>query len=123
MKLLAFAAGMALIVAVAAQPGFAQAKTTTVKGHLVDVMCATEHADEAASYGPTHDKTCLLMDHCVKSGYSVITGDGKVLKMDQKGTAMALDLIKKTDREKDWKVAVTGTVSNDVISVSTLKLE
>lgn len=123
MRLFALAGGVALVLAGLSQVGIAQAQNQTVRGHLLDVMCATKHAHEAAAYAPTHDKTCLLMDGCVKSGYSVLTADGKVLKMDQKGTAMALDLIKKTDREKDWKVTVTGAVSNDTITVTKLTLD
>jgi hypothetical protein len=63
------------------------------------------------------------MAGCVKSGYSVLTADNRVLKLDEKGSAMALDLIKKTDREKDWKIAVTGTVANNTITVKSLALE
>jgi hypothetical protein len=46
------------------------------------------------------------MDECVKSGYTLATADKKVLKLDAKGNQLALDLIKKTDRDKDSTVAV-----------------
>jgi len=123
MKMLGMAAGMLVVVGlavgVAAQ---AQEKTQTTKGHLVDVMCATKHATEA-DYIAKHDKKCLLMEGCVKSGYSLVTAGGKVLKLDAKGTQLALDLIKKTDRVSNWTVAVNGNVSGDTIAVSSIQLQ
>lgn len=101
----------------------AQSGAQTVTGYLVDVMCATEHSDEGAAYAQKHDKSCLLMDSCVKSGYTVVTADNKVMKLDAKGNALALDLIKKTERKDDWKVAVVGTVSGETIAVSSLTLQ
>jgi hypothetical protein len=123
MKTLVLTSAMVLALAIAAGPGYAQAGTQTVTGHLVDVMCATKHAGEGAKYGATHDKSCLLMDGCVKSGYSVLTADNKVVKLDAKGSAMALELIRKTAREKDWKVTVNGSLAGDTIVVSSLTLQ
>jgi hypothetical protein len=114
-------AAAALFTVALMLPAFAQ--TQTIRGHLVDVMCATEHAKEGAAYGAKHDKKCLLMDGCVKSGYSVLTAEGRVVKLDAKGSAMALELIKKTSREADWRVTVAGNVSGDIITVSTLTLQ
>jgi hypothetical protein len=114
-------AAMFVCAAVAVLPALAQSQT--VRGHLVDVACATEHAKEGAAFGAKHDKKCLLMDACVKSGYSVLTAEGRMIKLDAKGSAMALELIKKTNRESDWRVAVAGNVSGDTITVSTLTLQ
>jgi hypothetical protein len=121
MKMLSIGAG-ALLVIVLAAVGAAQGQTQSVKGHLVDVMCATKHATEAG-YIAKHDKKCLLMEACVKSGYSLVTAEGKVLKLDAKGTQLALDLIKKTDRESNWTVAVNGSVSGDTITVASIQLQ
>ena len=109
-----FCAGLVL-------PAYAQMQT--IRGHLVDVACATEHAKEGAAFGAKHDKMCLLMDACMKSGYSVVTADGRMIKLDARGSATALELIKKTNREADWRVTVAGNVSGDTITVSTLTLQ
>lgn len=63
------------------------------------------------------------MEGCVKSGYSLVTAEGKVLKLDAKGSLLALDLIKKTDRESNWAVAVNGSVSGDTLTVSSIQLQ
>jgi hypothetical protein len=114
------AAAMMMIVGLGVT-GAAQAPTQTIKGHLVDVMCTTKHATEG-DFIAKHDKTCLLMEGCVKSGYSLVTADGKMLKLDAKGSQQALALIKKTERSSNWTVAVNGTVSGDTITVASIQL-
>jgi hypothetical protein len=120
MKMLAFAAGLGLIVfGLTAGPS---AETKELKGTLMDVACSSHHATEAG-YTESHDKKCLTMNACVKSGYSLVTADKKVLKFDAKGNDLAMDLIKKTDRDKDWKVTVNGDVTDDTIAVASIKMQ
>ena len=93
-----------------------------IHGYLVDAVCAGNHAKEPG-YAANHDKKCNLMDVCVKSGFSVITPDQHVLKFDAKGNEQALGLVKATDKEKDWKVVVTGKVDGQTIAVTSIALE
>ena len=93
-----------------------------VHGYLVDGICAKNHATEPG-YAANHDKKCNLMAVCVKSGYSLITPDQKVLKLDAKGAEQALSLIQATEKDKDWKVVVTGKVDGDTIAVTSIALE
>jgi hypothetical protein len=116
------AAAMLAVAGLAAGGAVQAQQAQTLKGHLVDVMCATKHASEA-DYIAKHDKKCLLMEGCVKSGYSLVTADGKVLKLDAKGSQQALDLIKRTERASNWTVAVNGTVSGDTITVASIQLQ
>ena len=119
MKWLTFAAGAALVVAFSVS-GSAQGQM--VKGTLMDNACSSHHATEAG-YTEKHDKKCLLMDACVKSGYSLVTADKKILKFDTKGNDLALAFIKKTELDKNWGVTVTGAVSGDTIAVTDIKLQ
>ena len=100
----------------------AGAQGQPLRGTLMDIACSSHHATEAG-YTESHDKKCLLMDSCVKSGYSLVTADKKVLKFDAKGNEMSLALIKATDRDKDWKVTVDGKLSGDTIAVTNIKLQ
>jgi hypothetical protein len=119
MKTFGLLTGAALLTTVLALTGVAQGQT--VNGTLMDIACSSHHATEAG-YTEKHDKKCLLMDACVKSGYSLVTADKKVLKFDAKGNQMALDLIKKTERENNWTVAVNGTVTGDTIAVTDIRM-
>jgi hypothetical protein len=88
----------------------------------MDVACSSQHAAEAG-FTESHDKKCLLMGPCVKSGYSLVTADKKVLKFDAKGNELASNLIKNTNRDKDWKVSVEGTVKGETIAVTNIQLQ
>ena len=120
MKWFGFVASVALVVVGLSGSGAAQGAAVT--GTLMDIACSSHHSTEAG-YTESHDKKCLLMDACIKSGYSLVTADKKVLKFDAKGNDLALALIKKTDHDKDWKVSVDGKVTGETIAVSAIKMQ
>ena len=91
-------------------------------GYLVDAVCAGNHATEPG-YKESHDKACNLMAACVKSGYSLILADNTVLTFDAKGNEQAQALIRATEKDKAWRVAVTGKVEGKTIVVSSIALE
>ena len=113
---------LAVIVALGLAAALSGQSDQKINGWLVDSVCAGHHATEPG-YAANHDKKCNLMDVCVKSGYSVITADQKVYKLDQKGAEQALALLKATDKDKDWKVVVTGTVDGQNIAVTSIALQ
>ena len=96
----------------------------TVSGYLVDLACAAENsARPDPKFGPTHDKSCLQMADCEKAGYGVLTSDNKVLRFDSKGNEEAKKFIQMTNKEKDWKVTVSGPVQGNTIAVNSLMLQ
>ncbi len=99
-------------------------KSHTLSGYLVDVACASENMKKPDPKFPVnHDKECLKMSDCQKSGYAVLTNDNKLYKFDAKGNEEAKKLIDLTNKDKDWKVTVTGPVEGDNITVSSLMLQ
>ena len=99
-----------------------RAQAQTVSGYLVDVKCGTARANEAG-FPADHTKECMLMDACMKSGYGVMTADKKLIKFDAAGNKKALALLKATNRDKEWKVTVTGTMKNDVLVVESIAVQ
>jgi len=83
-------------------------------GTVVDVMCRNK--DLAG-----HTRECAVT--CAKSGYGLVTADGKFLKFDESGNAKALATLKKLTREKDLKAKVTGSLNGDVLKVDSLSFE
>jgi hypothetical protein len=104
MKLRIFSIG--LIVA-------ALASAETFSGTVVDVMCKGK--DLAG-----HTRSCAL--DCAKSGFGLVQADGKFLKFDESGNARTLALLKKSAKDKDLKMKVTGTADGDVIKVQAVEL-
>src|SRR4051812_32379156 len=83
----------------------------TLSGTVVDIMC---RAKDLAG----HTRECAVT--CAKSGYGLVTADGKFLKFDEAGNARALTALKKLTREKDLKAKVTGSVAGDVLKVEAI---
>ncbi len=54
----------------------------TFRGDIMDNMCANASKDNLAEFVKTHTKECVLMTHCVASGFSIYA-DGKLLKFDE----------------------------------------
>ena len=83
-------------------------------GTVVDVMCRTK---DLAS----HTRECAVT--CAKSGYGMVTPDGKFLKFNEAGNARTLAALKKATAEKDLKAKVTGTLDGDVLKVQSIELQ
>ncbi|HLK64675.1 MAG TPA: hypothetical protein VKU19_14620 [Bryobacteraceae bacterium] len=82
-------------------------------GTVVDVMCRSK---DLAS----HTRECAIT--CAKSGFGLVTAEGKFLKFDETGNARTLTLLKKSAKDKDLKAKVGGTVDGDVLKVASIEL-
>lgn len=92
----------------------------TYTGNLIDVACATKtagHMDKVKG----HPKSCSLMEGCMKSGFGIVTADGKFHKFDENGNKLALDVLKNSKAEKDVMVSVTGSEDAGTIKVSKIE--
>jgi hypothetical protein len=119
-KILGTLALLALAAATFAADTKSAAKSQKVEGYLVDVACGTDTAESSKpGFGAKHSKHCLQMPECEESGYAVLTSDNKVVKFDKASNEQAKAFIANTNREKDWKVAVNGTMNPD----NTLKVD
>ena len=99
----------------AAVPLFAGlALAETFNGTLVDVMCKGK--DLAG-----HTAKCAIA--CSKSGFALVTGEGKFLKLDERGNSKALAALKATSKEKDLKATVTGTLDGEILKAEAVELQ
>lgn len=118
-KLLPLLAVLALVLMTAGM--FAQDKTVTLDGYMIDNACASSHATDKTfgTWVKTHGTSCAMMDSCEKSGYAVYADD-KVYKFDDKGNDSAAELLKNTKSKKGLHVKVEGTLDGDTIKVTKL---
>jgi hypothetical protein len=91
----------------------AVASGETFSGTVVDVMCKGKDLSG-------HTRSCAL--DCAKSGFGLVQADGKFLKFDESGNARTLSVLKKSSKDKDLKVKVTGTLDGEVIKVQGVEL-
>jgi len=83
---------------------------------LVDHHCMSK----VKSDPDTHPTSCLIQ--CAKSGYGILTTEGKWLKFDKAGNEKALAALKETTKTDHIRVNVTGTLKNDTIDVTELTI-
>jgi hypothetical protein len=69
----------------------------------------------------SHTRECAVT--CAKSGYALVTADGKFLKFDESGNARTLAVLKKSTRDKDLKAKVTGALDGDILRVQSIELQ
>ncbi len=84
-------------------------------GTVVDVMC---RGKDLSSHTPR-----MRILTCAKSGYALVTADGKFLKFDESGNARTLAVLKKSTRDKDLKAKVTGALDGDILRVQSIELQ
>ena len=60
---------------------------------------------------------------CSKSGYGLVTADGKFLKFDEAGNARTLAALKKLSKDKDLKAKVTGTLDGESLKVQAIEFQ
>jgi hypothetical protein len=107
-----------IVAALMAGALFAQGKSVTLTGYLIDNACA-ESAKDLDARTKNHSTSCAMMEGCEKSGYAVYA-DKKLYKLDDKGNDSAADLLKNTKTSKGLKVTVEGTLDGDTIKVTKL---
>lgn len=107
-----------------AGPQAKQSATTTIRGYLVDRMCASmmvkKSAAKADELAAKHTRACGLEESCAASGYGIISG-GKLTNLDENGNKLAHALLKRTKKEKDISVEATGSFGEDVFRTASLK--
>src|SRR5437667_12668881 len=102
------------ILTVAASMLSVAAFAETLNGTLVDVMCKDK--DLAG-----HTTKCAF--GCAKSGFGLVTGEGKVLKFDEAGNAKALAALKATTKDGDGNANVDATVAADNAQVGSTDID
>src|SRR2546425_6105245 len=107
-----------LVLALGLASGLAYADDkVTVKGILMDKSCAVDMKMDAKG----HDKDCGQMADCAKSGYGVVTDDGKFVAFDAKGNKDAAAWLKATKQKTNLQVTVTGTMDKNVLKVASIQ--
>ncbi|HTS30024.1 MAG TPA: hypothetical protein VMH81_29335 [Bryobacteraceae bacterium] len=99
-----------LLLVLAAALGCAAAESYS--GTVVDVMCRSK---DLAS----HTRECAVT--CAKSGFGLVTAEGKFLKFDETGNARTLAILKKATKDKDLKAKISGTLDGDVLKVESIE--
>ena len=83
----------------------ARAESSTINGYLVDKQCSKGLATQGKKAVAEHDRTCILMDVCVQSGFGVLTEDGTFIEFDEAGSKKAAEALREVLKDPDEAVA------------------
>ena len=84
---------------------------------LMDSNCAKKK--DVMANPEKHPRSCAMK--CAQAGYGAIV-DGKFVKFDEKGSDMAKNALKKSDKKDHLRATVSGELKDGVIHVSSLHL-
>jgi hypothetical protein len=99
-----------------------EGKTVTMKGYVVDAMCAKGIAkkENKMEKAAAHTKECALEESCSATGYGLFS-EGKWFKFDDAGDTKAKEMIEKSKVEKGLAFEVTGKMEGDKFAVASMK--
>jgi hypothetical protein len=116
---LAFAQDKAPVAVNAPTQEKAAGETLTLKGDIIDNLCAGSQSPESlSSFVKTHTKMCALAPSCVESGYSIFA-DGKLMKFDKASNAKIAEFLNKEDSK--LQVVVEAIKVGEELSLISIK--
>lgn len=95
-----------------------EGEAVTLKGTIIDNMCADGSKENLAEFVKTHTKQCALMEHCVASGFSIYA-DGELHKFDAASNKKIAEFLKKTD--SNLQVVVNAEKSDKELSLVSIE--
>ena len=109
------------LLAFAVALGAAPMAADTVKGVLLDNVCAAEFSGDYAA-AKEASKSCDLANDGKKKGFSIVCEDGKTLKLDTKGNDMLLRVLKYIEKTDQVEVEAEGKVKGEKMAVDQIRL-
>ncbi len=123
-RILIIALTFCTIFAFSSQAQEKKSSSHTMKGYLVDKMCATgivkKSPDEAMAKAAKHTRECALEESCAASGYGIVS-DGNYIKFDKAGDKKANEFLIKSKTVNNIYVEVSGTDEGNTITVASIK--
>lgn len=78
-----------------------------LEGYVVDIACLRKWPQaELLSRATKHSKECVLMGHCLESGYGLVDAGGRSLLLDSEATRPVIEAVRLCPRERGIKLRV-----------------
>jgi hypothetical protein len=90
----------------------------SLKGIIIDNLCAEANKADLATFITTHPKECALKPECVASGYSIYS-DNTLMKFDAASNAKVEEFLKKEDSK--LQVVVEANKTGEELSLVSIK--
>lgn len=93
--------------------------TETVEGYVVDTACIRKYpGEELLARARTHTRECALMGHCIESGYSLVSDNGRVTVLDTEATPLVVTALRNSDKGQGIKLRATRKMQKNEMETS-----
>lgn len=97
----------------------ADEQAESLEGHVVDIACVRKYPRaELAARAREHTRECVLMGHCIESGYALVGDDGAVALLDHDATPMVVQAATGTDRARGIRLRVKRILKDGAMHTS-----
>jgi phosphoribosylamine-glycine ligase len=98
---------------------FAQETTVTLKGDIIDNLCAgSKSPEELTAFVKAHSKECATAPDCAASGYAIFA-DGKLYKFNKESNAKIEEFLRKADSK--LQAVVEAKMAGEELSLVSVK--
>ena len=93
-------------------------ETITLKGEVIDNLCAGANKEALAEFVKTHTKECALKPECLASGYSIFADD-RLYTLDKDSSAKVEEFLKQADSK--LQVTITAKQVGDELNLLSIE--
>lgn len=80
----------------------------TLEGYVVDLACLRSYPqDQLSERAREHTKKCILMGHCMESGYGLVDDQGQIRLLEPEATPDIVRAVQASFRDAGIRVRVT----------------
>jgi hypothetical protein len=97
----------------------ASGTSETLEGYVIDIACVRKYPrTELAGRARAHTRECVLMGHCIESGYALVSDDGQLMLLDEHATPLVVDAVQKSEHDRGIRLRVNRSFREEKMHTS-----
>ena len=97
----------------------ASGTSETLEGYVIDIACVRKYPwTELAGRARAHTRECVLMGHCIESGYALVSDDGQLILLDDHATRLVVDVVQRSEHDRGIRLRVDRSCREDKMHTS-----
>lgn len=100
----------------------ASSTSETLEGYVIDVACVRKYPRaELAERARAHTRKCVLMGHCIESGYALVSADGRLMLLDDHATPLVVDAVQRSETQRGIRLRVVRSSREEEMHTSQVR--
>ena len=94
-----------------------------LEGYIVDIACLRKYPhSQVAQRAVDHSRDCVLMGHCIESGYGLVDNDGQILLLDTQATRAVIESVSRAIQSRGIRIRVRREMENGEMLTRSVEL-